>query len=584
MRRNELDFGSQPVRNLYPNPGSETAGALLTLRTNLATNPSPSATAQQGWGTNGWGTGGVGTYDFINGAGRDGGYAGVQSWSTIATGGGASNFFGRTANNDIAVTAGNTYSFGIWMKTNQDTPNAAITVTFMDSGGLTVGSIVQGANTQATSGQWLNLIRENVVAPAGAVRVQMAGRITNLAGLANGLTLTVDDALVELGTQLNGPSFDGSTPAAGDYVYSWSGTANGSPALQKAYAVVSAVALNSNLIQSTDWSANGTKSLRVQPGQTATTDTAASLKGYTLKNGTYTLMATCRVKAAQTGSLDSNRARRIMLYYTGVGPSSSPAAPNAVGVYPLRVTFTVTDAAQYQDMRLYSGAAANGGDIWWDNIMLVEGDYQGDYINPSVTPLCRWDGTANASSSVGYPPQLIDIGGKPSLNLVGVNSGGVTIPVNAYDPRTIYLVYEDYGTTLNYPNYGAYGINGSNGITFQAGPAGNANLFPRLDFPGGSSNFGFTLAGGRSGIKRHVVALAFNNGLTSMTNCLDGGADTVVSGINPGSGWTDGRANPVSSHADGKGVAMLVYYAEHDRATRLAISRFLGNKHGANVA
>jgi hypothetical protein len=395
--------------------------------------------------------------------------------------------------------------------------------------------------------------------------------------------LVSDEMLIEK-SNIVGTWFNGATAAAGDFTYAWSGVANASSSLQKAFYVAATSNLNTTSIQSTDWSANGSKSIRVIPSLTATTDTAVSLKaGYTLENKTYTLLATCRVKAPQTGTLDTTRARRIMLYYTGVGPSSSAQAPNAVGVYPLSVTFTVTDATQYQDMRLYNGASNGGGDIWWDNIMLVEGVYTGDYLD-GTKPFSKWTGTVQNSLSVGHPPQLSDFAGIPSLNLVGVNSGGVTIPVSAYSARTIYLVYDVAGTTLNYPNYGSYGINGSNGITFQAGPIGNTSLFPRLDFPGGSSNFGISLPNGRLGQRRNVVAFAFNQGLTSLAASLNGGTDVVVNTFAAGNGWTDGRTNPVSSHADGSGITMLVYYAEHDQPTRLAISRYLGNKYGANVA
>lgn len=568
MRRNELDFGSQPVRNLYPNAGSESAGSTLTVRTNLAMDPSATAITQ--WSNIGSlsATRTVDSTIFHEGS------------SAIRFTANATGQIGAKCMMSGVIATNETVAWSVWLYSS-----VAVTLrpywerTSPVYTGASGGSTIDLPAATWTKIQFAYTFNSSQADPAGVYGFGFLAT-TNF---VSGDFIVCDEILMEKSVVVN-PWFSGATPAAGDFTYSWSGTANNSPSLMRAPSVTSAVALNTSIIQSSDWSANGSKSILVQPGQTATTDTAVSLKGYTLKNGTYTLLATCRVKAPQTGSLDPNRARRIMLYYTGVGPSSSAAAPNTPGVYPLRVTFTVTDAAQYQDMRLYNGASAGGGDIWWDNIMLVEGDYQGDYINPTVTPLSRWDGTPNASSSVGYPAQISDLAGKPSLNLVGVNSGGVTIPVNAYDPRTIYLVYEDYGTTLNYPNYGSYGINGSNGITFQAGPAGNINLFPRLDFPGGSSNFGFVVAPGRYNQRRHVLAMAFNNGLTSLTHCLDGAADTLVNGFNPGSGWTDGRSNPVSSHADGKGVAMVVYYAEHDRATRLAVSRCLGNKYGANVA
>jgi hypothetical protein len=213
--------------------------------------------------------------------------------------------------------------------------------------------------------------------------------------------------------------------------------------------------------------------------------------------------------------------------------------------------------------------------------MLVEGEYTGDFID-GTKPLSKWDGTANASTSVGYPPQLLDLAGKPSVDLAGVaNTGGVAIPVDPFAARTIYLCYDVWGTTSNYPNFGAYGVSGSKGVTFQTGPIGGSTLFPRFDFPSGSSNIGVTLVNGRK-TARHVVAFSFPTGLTSVTSCIDGNADRTDA-LTPGTGWDDGRAATASS-VDGTPNRMLVFYAEHDRATRLAISRYLGNKYGANVA
>jgi hypothetical protein len=67
-----------------------------------------------------------------------------------------------------------------------------------------------------------------------------------------------------------------------------------------------------------------------------------------------------------------------------------------------------------------------------------------------------------------------------------------------------------------------------------------------------------------------------------VTSCIDGAADRADA-LTPGTGWDDGRA-AVTNNTDGTGLRMLVFYAEHDRPTRLAISRYLGTKYGANVA
>lgn len=585
MRRGQIDNTGRTVRNLFTNPGAEGVGAASVVRTNLATNPTPTATAQQGWGTNGWGAGGVGTYTFVSGAGRLGGYAGVQSWSTIATSGGASNFFGRTANNDIPVTAGTVYSFGLWLLTNQTTTNAAITVTFMDVNGTTLGTINQSPNFTATAGTWLNLSLTNLTAPANAVRAQVAGRITSLAGLANGLTLTVDEILAEAATSLMGGYFDGSTAAAGDFTYAWTGAANASTSTQKALPSSSVSMQNCFVVSSTDWAANGSKSFRVIPGPTPTTDTSCNLP-IALQNKTYTLMATCRVKTPQTGTPDALRARRIQLYYTGVGPSQSAQVPNVPGVYPLSVTFTVTDSTQYNSLRLYNGASAGNGDIWWDNVMLVEGAYTGDFINPGITPFSKWDGTANASTSVGYSPQLSDFAGKPFYD--GSNVAMQTNLVVPNGPLTIYSV-QSLGATSNNPGYWELSDSSTwtstTGVVRLIGSLATAGRLDVMTSPTGSTN---TNTSALDPMNLQVTAVAMdpvNSGVDMQMN----GATTVSVAANASFRAASGATLRVGTR-DGGSIStvvtprILIFQGKHNLTTRQAISRYLGNKYSVNVA
>jgi hypothetical protein len=411
----------------------------------------------------------------------------------------------------------------------------------------------------------------------------IVGPYVSAQAMPAGSYLDFDQVLVEASTILS-PYFDGATAAGSDFTYVWSGTANASSSYQQAVGAATTSMQNCFVIQSTDWAANGSKSFRIVPGPTATTDTSCNLP-IALQNKTYTLMATCRVKTAQTGTPDSLRARRIQLYYTGIGPSQSLQAPNVPGVYPLSVTFTVTDSTQYNSLRLYNGASAGNGDIWWDNVMLVEGVYTGDFINPGVTPFSKWDGAANASTSVGYSTQLSDFAGKPFYD--GSNVAMQTNFVVPDGPLTVYSVQQLNQTTGN-PGYWELSDGASwtatSGVARMIGSLSTQGRFDLLTTPTGGTLTNLTV----DPMQMQVLAIAMdqlNTGADTQMN----GATTVSVAANASFRAASGATMRIGTR-DGGSVGtvvttrFLVYQGKHNLATRQAISRFLGNKYSINVA
>lgn len=564
MRRSQLDNTGRTVRNLFTNPSCETNGSAITTRLNLALDPS--ATAISRWSV----IGSLAMTRTVDSTVFHEGSTAIRYTSTATGQPGAKNQISG------GVTSGDTVAWSVWVYSS-----VAVTLrpywertspTYVGGSGGTTFDVVANTWTKISFAYLFNATQAD---PAGSFGFGFLAT-TNF---NSGDYIVCDEILVEKSTVV-GTWFSGATASGNDFTYAWAGTVNDSASNQKSFYMAGVSSQNCFVITSTDWSLNGTKSARVIPGLTSSTDTSLNLN-VTLENKTYTLLATCRVKAPQTGTPDATRARRIQLFYTGTGASQSAQAPNAVGIYPLSVTFKVTDYTQYNSLRLYNGASAGNGDIWWDNIMLVEGAYSGDYVD-GTKAFSKWDGTAHASTSVGYPQQLTDIAGKPFTDVSGVFNTG-TLAVSAFSPRTIYVCYENVASAINYPMYVSYGVANSKGLNVQASAIGGPALSPRFDFVGGDTNktpSGFTT--GRS-IQRHVAAFALNSGLTSMASCLDGNAD-VVTAFTPGStGWDDGRVDARTT-TDGSNIRTLVYYAEHDRATRVAISRYLGNKYGAFVA
>lgn len=425
----------------------------------------------------------------------------------------------------------------------------------------------------------------------GANTTLLFVRLYNGSSAGNG-DVWWDRIILEEGAT-DGSYFDGSTTAAGDFNYAWTGTANASSSLQRGTLLPSmlgsipggdGVAIN---VQSSDWSASGTKSLRIIPTGKGNYSYAyfnsTSIPDTLVRGRTYTLLAKLRLTAVQTGTLHAH-ARKIGFSGGVAGQEQySAQAPNAIGIHSLKVTFTVPETSPYKLLMFINGSASTNEHAWYDDVMLVEGAYEGDYID-GTRPFAKWEGTANASASIGYPPQLLDIAGKPTIDL----TGGQTHPnstVDGFAARTFYICYEI--TDINAGSWQVPFTHGLSptveGFTLQTNVAGSPHLAPRADFQSpGDSNSTFQISNGRTQ-RVHVVAITFPQGLTSVTASLNGGVDGGKA-YNPGTvGWTQGQAkafNPTGI----KTHRVLGFYAEHNATTRLAISRYLGNKYGASIA
>jgi hypothetical protein len=105
----------------------------------------------------------------------------------------------------------------------------------------------------------------------------------------------------------------------------------------------------------------------------------------------------------------------------------------------------------------------------------------------------------------------------------------------------------------------------------------------RLDFPGGESNRVVTMNGGRTP-GRHVIAASITDDLKAIYCCLNGGADSWALALNGGTGWASNALGVNPPQSETVGLRCFIFNTYHDRATRVAISRYLGNKYGATVA
>ena len=379
MRSELADQRLQPVRNLATNPSFETAGAVTTVRTNLCVNPNFEA------GVAGW-TAQSSTIVASTAQKR----SGAQSLLATLTAADRAGTFTSFTQTVEAV-----YTLSAWVF-------APVSITVRAA--YTKGTVTSGgAATVIPAGVW--------------TRISATGTATNATGYLSVITtvapaadtlMYVDDVLLEASPAL-GADFNGSTAAAGDFTYAWSGTVNASTSLQQGLSVAGASNSANAHVQSTEWASTGTRSIRIIPTTSATTSVVypAGTSGVTLgmaAGKTYTVIAKCRLAAALTGTL-RNDSRSIVLVHDDDGITSttaSSAAPNAAGETVLRLTATLSASASKAFFYLSNGSSAGNGDVWWDDLMIVEGVYVGDYGDGN-TPGWRWDGDSEASTSTGYP-------------------------------------------------------------------------------------------------------------------------------------------------------------------------------------
>jgi hypothetical protein len=286
---------------------------------------------------------------------------------------------------------------------------------------------------------------------------------------AVGNTVEVDAALFERGATLL-PYFDGETPvpplAAAwdgtayttpsylydpDFTYAWTGVADQSPSVQQGILPVGTDRADvlAAAVQSSRWSEDRSKSIRIHPvnvyGNGNSTDTFVEignmLPSFGDKGGrTYTLRAVLHLEAPLAdANLPGNWGKFRININTpagGVEPvvTYTSLPTNVAGDHLVSGHFTVPanvlGGANF--IRLMNGSAFQ--DVWWDDIMLVEGEYGGPYFDGALP-----DSTPEDLETVGKKVVKYDWTGTPDASTSTYTTGSV---VAVPDP-------EEYARILN---------------------------------------------------------------------------------------------------------------------------------------
>lgn len=238
-------------------------------------------------------------------------------------------------------------------------------------------------------------------------------QLPTFAALA-GADVRIGDAYAFRGVDVFLGYNDGGYSPDPDLTPSWAGSVNASESVLSAPGLGTTAGDGGRVaISSQQWASTGTKSMRLIPTSTsnntpmrvAGADNALAGLGVTFVPGkTYTVLVECRLEAPQTGALGGS-ARRVGVNY-GAGSLTSyfgPQAPNEAGEHELRYTFTLPLGSDRCVVVVYGGSSAGNGDVWWDDLTIVEGVYTGPRFDGSRRPAgygSEWIGAVDGSPSI----------------------------------------------------------------------------------------------------------------------------------------------------------------------------------------
>ena len=328
--------------------------------------------------------------------------------------------------NHPAVSPSNIYTASAWVL-GEAGKSIRIGIQELTAAGAVVGTTY--SSTIVATGSWQ---RYSVTRTFGSTAAKANVLISTASSVAH--TFYVDDVLIDASSSVR-DYFDGATGNGGDFAYAWTGTPDQSTSYEYGIGVANVDTGDSGrvAVQSTDWAGTGSRSVRViTTGTIAATDAehglivaSTGISSNTVlldRNKTYTIFATLRISAAQTGTVDASRARRIW-FSNDAGATvalSSTASTNSAGTYDH--TLTITTSSDGDDVVfLGSGNEAGGGDLWWDKIMVVDGVYTGSYFDGSLPDTADityiWNGDTDSSTSA--------ITVNPVQNWTGINGAVV---------------------------------------------------------------------------------------------------------------------------------------------------------------
>jgi hypothetical protein len=392
-----VDYAWTGAANSSPSTASS---SVVTVRTNLATNPQVTTTT--GWGVGFAGTGGTAASAQVDANPIPQIAKAVRAtWSVSPSTNVVYTQYGRSSADDIPVTAGQQVTFSTYGRASWSGATAAINVVFWTAAGAFVSETNLQNSGSLAANTW---VRRSFTAtvPATATRATIrfvsSGTVPPVGGW-----LEQTGALAEVSSALSA-YFDGGFSSNGDFHYRWSGSAGASTSIERGVlangsASVGGTSLSVSYL-SREWASSGARSLRITP-KSGNQGRAIVATISSTPNVPYTVMAKIRLSSPLGGSLASSSRTIQTFQSSGSIVANSQPAPNVAGVHNLALTFT--PVSNSFEVRLWNGAEPGQGDVWWDDLIVLSGTYTGSYFDGDTIDTSQvvysWTGTANASTS-----------------------------------------------------------------------------------------------------------------------------------------------------------------------------------------
>lgn len=295
--------------------------------------------------------------------------SGTQQFCTVSTIGGGS---------DIAVVAGVTYFISSGFIASV-AGTVRIRAAFRNNSG-TLLSEARSDPISVVPGQWVRpegifiipsgatiLTVYNLYIPSGVIPAD--GYVGFTAGLLTASSVRID-------------YFDGSYSPDPDLSPVWVGTENSSQSYLRGF-------VPGNTSTTASFAVSSSNGVRLIPNNTASNDslvniggstTALSGLGVTFTPGKWYGFQTVRtLLAPQTGTLNFF-ARRMRLVsnnvagWTGINSAHTIQQPNEAGSYQEELVAQLPADSVWAVLRLHNGASFGNGDVYWDKLLIVEGD------------------------------------------------------------------------------------------------------------------------------------------------------------------------------------------------------------------
>ncbi len=374
--------GAVVCRNMANNPRFIRTSGTVGVSRNLFNNPGAAFSSWQGFGAYA-GVNNAVSISVSDASWSLSGKACRRTWTTVAS----------PNSGDISVTCTPEYAgvlpstiYTVVFKTTTDGTVSIGAPSLYDNTLKTVTHIARSRNVDAKplAGEvvtdWVTFITPETM---NGTRVPM-----NIRDKTAGCWAEQSEVDIYPGTyQPNRQWFSGSYSPDPDLTPVWIGTANASQSYLRGF-VPSNTSVNVNFAVS---SSNG---VRLIPNNTASNDSLVNMGGSTTTlsglgvtftpGKWYGFQAVCTLLAPQTGTL-SFFARRMRLAsnnvagwtgvgWTGVNSACTIQQPNEAGSYQVELVTQLPPDSVWAILRLHNGASFGNGDVYWDKLLIVEGD------------------------------------------------------------------------------------------------------------------------------------------------------------------------------------------------------------------